>query len=87
MDDDFTYVFSWQGMVYVAIRRENSTPRCFPILLIHRRLRPQNRRLARLDLDDDRLRLGCSEPGSRLIDCQSRNRTVAARVTAERNPL
>ena len=60
---DFTYVSSWQGMVYVAIRRENSPLDCFLTLLIHRRLRPEDRWLARLNLDDDRFCSGCPEPG------------------------
>ena len=60
---DFTYVSSWQGMVYVAIRRENSPPDCFLTLLIHRRLRPEDRWLARLNLDDDRFCSRCPEPG------------------------
>jgi hypothetical protein len=60
---DFTYVSSWQGMVYVAIRRENSPLDCFLTLLIHRRLRPEDRWLARLNLDDDRFCSRCPEPG------------------------
>ena len=32
---DFTYVSSWQGMVYVAVCRENSSLDCFLILLTH----------------------------------------------------
>ena len=60
---DFTYVSSWQGMVYVAIRRENSSLDCFLTLLIHRRLRPEDRWLARLNLDDDRFCSRCPEPG------------------------
>jgi putative transposase len=60
---DFTYVSSWQGMVYVAIRRENSPLDCFLTLLIHRRLCPEDRWLARLNLDDDRFCSRCPEPG------------------------
>jgi hypothetical protein len=60
---DFTYVSSWQGMVYVAIRRENSPLDCFLTLLIPRRLRPEDRWLARLNLDDDRFCSRCPEPG------------------------
>jgi transposase InsO family protein len=33
---DFTYVSTWQGFVYVAIRRENGPPDRFLTLLIHR---------------------------------------------------
>ena len=60
---DFTYVSSWQGMVYVAIRRENSPLDCFLTLLIHRRLRPKDRRLAHLNLDDHGFRSRCAKPG------------------------
>ena len=60
---DFTYVSSWQGMVYVAIRRENSPLDCFLTLLIHRRLRPKNRRLARFHINDHGFRSRCAEPG------------------------
>ena len=36
---DFTYVSTWQGFVYVAIRRENGPPDRFLTLLIHRHIR------------------------------------------------
>lgn len=51
---DFTYVSSWQGMVsFVAVLGPMAHR---PLTLRDRRLRPQNRRLACLDIDDDRSR-------------------------------
>ena len=58
---DFTYVSSWQGMVSFGAVLGPVAHR--PLTLHHRRLRPQDRRLARLDLDDHRFRPRCPEPG------------------------
>jgi len=62
MDDDFTYVSSWQGFVSFRGLR-GPTGATVPFIFHHRRLRPQDRRLACLDLNDDRFRLGRPEPG------------------------
>jgi hypothetical protein len=51
---DFTYVSSWQGMVsFGAVLGPVAH---WPLTLHHRRFRPQDCRLARLDIDDDRSR-------------------------------
>ena len=42
---DFTYVHTWAGFAYVAVRRENSPLDCFLNLLTGRCLCPPHRRL------------------------------------------
>lgn len=57
---DFTYVSSWQGMVSFGPRTRSGGGQA--LTLRHRRLRPQDRRLARLHLDGHRFRAGRPEP-------------------------
>ncbi|MDO6588570.1 IS3 family transposase [Salipiger sp. 1_MG-2023] len=58
---DGTYVSSWQGMVSFGPCPRTDGGQA--LTLRHRRLRPQNRRLARFHLDDHRFRPRCPEPG------------------------